>query len=221
MSDVRITRFMGWLGLLTLIAFFIGFGVLSGNNQPNENASGATVVTWVNAHQSMRWAQIYVIGVALTLTLLFVVQLSHILHDALGGKHFWPNVVFAAGIIFVAGEVVGGGIDATVLNIAAHNHQFLIAQQAHFIGQNNEIVMIYGLALLTLASGIAILSGSTLPTWLGIVSVVIGVLCVLGPIGLLGTLLAAVWLPVTGFVVASKAKNASTTAGVESPMGIN
>jgi hypothetical protein len=188
---------MGPTGLLTLIAFFVGFGVLSGN-QPSENASGARDVAWMNAHSAMRWAQIYVVAFGLTLLLLFVTQLRSILHDASGGRHFWPNVVFASGIIFVAGELAAGGVNATVFLIAAHNHEYAIAHLANFVGQNSEIAMIYGLALLTLATGIAILSGSTLPKWLGIVSVVIGIVCVLGPLGLIGTLAAAVWLPVLG-----------------------
>ncbi len=70
MSDERVTRLMGWIGLLTLISFVVGFGVLSGN-QPGENASGATDVAWMNSHSTMRWAQIYVIAFALTLVLLF------------------------------------------------------------------------------------------------------------------------------------------------------
>ncbi|HZM53504.1 MAG TPA: hypothetical protein VFC03_00580 [Acidimicrobiales bacterium] len=220
MNDERVTRFMGPLGLLTLISFFVGFGVLNGN-QPGENASGATDVAWMNAHSAMRWAQIYVIAFGLTLVLLFVTQLRYILHSSSSGRQFWPNIVFASGIIFVAGELAGGGVNATVFLVASHNHEYAIAHLANFVGQNSEIAMIYGLALLTLATGIAILSGSTLPKWLGIVSVVIGVVCVLGPLGLFGTLAAALWFPVLGFVVGSKSKTtASKVAGVESPARI-
>jgi hypothetical protein len=208
MSEARITRLMGWIGLLALISFFVGFGLLNGN-QPSENASGVTDVSWMNSHSTMRWAQIYVIAFALTLVLIFVAQLRRVLHDATNGRQVWPDLAFAAGIIFVAAELASGGVNATVFIIAAHNHDYAIAHLANFVGQNSEIAMIYGLALLTLTSGIAILSGSTLPRWIGIVSVIIGVVCVLGPLGLFGTLAAAVWLPVLGFVVAAKAKGAT------------
>ena len=206
MSDGRITRLMGWVGLLTLISFVVGFGVLSGN-QPSENASGATDVAWMNSHSTMRWAQIYVIAFGLTLVLVFVAQLRRILHDATNGRQLWPDLVFAAGIIFVAGELASGGVNATVFLIAAHNHDYVIAHLANFVGQNSEIVMIYGLALLTLTTGIATLAGSMLPRWIGIVSVIIGIVCVLGPIGFFGVLAAALWFPVLGFVVAAKVKS--------------
>ena len=124
-------------------------------------------------------------------------------------RQVWPDLVLAAGVIFVAAELASGGVNATVFPIAAHNHDYAIAHLANFVGQNSEIAMIYGLALLTLTTGIAILSGSTLPRWIGIASVIIGVVCVLGPLGLIGTLAAAVWLPVLGFVVAANAKSAA------------
>ena len=63
----------------------------------------------MNAHSSMRWAQIYFIGTALALFLVFVTQLRRILKDAADGQDLWPNLVFAAGIVFVAGEVVAVG----------------------------------------------------------------------------------------------------------------
>jgi hypothetical protein len=219
-NDERVSRWMGPIGLVALIALFVGFGVLGGD-QPSENASGAAVVSWFNAHAGMRWAQIYVIGFGLTLVLLFVTSLSRILREASTTRGPWPNLVFAAGIIFVGGEVAVGGVNATVLLLAAHNHQYAIAHLANFVGQNSEITMIYGLALLNLTTGIAVLSGSTLRRWLGIVSVVIAVACVLGPIGLIGTLAAALWIPVLGFAVGSRAKHTATpnVTGVASPVG--
>lgn len=205
MSEPRMTRFMGWIGLLALVLFVVGFGVLNGN-QPGENASGATDVAWMNSHSTMRWAQIYVIAFGLTIVLVFVAQLRRVLHDATNGRQVWPDLVVAAGIIFVAAELASGGVNATVFIIAAHNHDYAIAHLANFVGQNSEIAMIYSLALLTLTTGIAILTGSALPRWIGIVSVIIGVVCVLGPIGFFGVLAAALWFPVLGFVVAATLK---------------
>ena len=45
MNDERISRWMGPLGLLTVVAIFIGFGPLSGK-EPGQNASGATVAAY-------------------------------------------------------------------------------------------------------------------------------------------------------------------------------
>jgi hypothetical protein len=90
----------------------------------------------------MRWAQVYVIAFALTLLLLFVAQLRRILHEATDGRRVWPDLVFAAGLIFVAAELASGGVNATVFIIAAHNHDFAIAHLANFVGHMSEIGMI-------------------------------------------------------------------------------
>ena len=66
LSDERVTGWMGPLGLLTVIAIFIGFGPLSGKS-PSENASGLKVAAYYNAHMATSWASIYVVGLGLAL----------------------------------------------------------------------------------------------------------------------------------------------------------
>ena len=211
MSDPRMTRLMGWIGLLVLASLIV-VGVLNGN-PPNENASGVTDVVWMNSHSTMRWAQIYVIAFGLTLVLVYAAQLRRILHDATDGRQLWPDLVLVAGIIFVATELATSGVTATVFVLAAHNHDYAIAHLANFVGHNGKIPLVYGVALLTLTSGVAILAGSTLPRWVGIVSVLIGIVCVLGPIGFLGMAAAFfLWFPGVGFVVAAEMDSATSTS---------
>lgn len=192
---------MGPVGIAILALIFVVFGPLSGNT-PGENASGATVVSYwsTSTHQDLGWLSIYMVGLALALLLVWATQLRTILRDAEGRPSFLPNTAFAGGIIFVAGTVVTG-IDHMVLIVAAHNHQASIAQSANFIDQNNYLPFLFGLSLLTLATGACILNRSSLPKWLGWVSVIIGVLCVAGPLSFFGLIASGVWLAVAGFVV--------------------
>ncbi len=183
MSDERISRWMGPLGLLTVVAIFIGFGPLSGKS-PGENASGASVAAYYNAHTAQSWASVYVVGFGLALLVLFVSQLRTVLRHASGGQTFWPNVVFAAGILLVAGIVIAGVFEV-VLITAAHNHEFAIVKVMNFASDNNELGFIFGMALLTLATGASILlnrSTDPLPKTLGWWSLLVGVVSCLGPI---------------------------------------
>lgn len=211
MSGQRMNRWMGWLGLAILVLFFVGFGPLSGNS-PGENASGLTVVTYWNAHQTIGWAQIPVIGVGLALMVLFVSQLRDVLRGTADDRGPLPKVVYAAGVIFVADLVTAGALLHVPLLLAAHNHQAGIAQMLNFVNANNELALLFGMALLTLATGIAILTGSVLPKWLGRVSIVIGLVCCAGPIGFFGFLAGGIWLPVLGFVIRAKTKNSAQPA---------
>ena len=107
MSDERISRWMGPLGLLIVVAVFLGFGPLSGTS-PGENASGASVAAFYNAHSARSWASIYVVGFGLALMILFVSHLRTVLRKAGGAQTFWPNVAYAAGIVLVSAIVLAG-----------------------------------------------------------------------------------------------------------------
>lgn len=154
---------MGPLGLLTVIAIFIGFGPLSGNT-PGGNASGAAVAAYYNTHVARSWAGIYVVGFGLLLAILFVSQLRTVLRKVGGDQSFWPNVVFAAGIILVTGLAVSGIFQVAVI-LASHNHELAIAKTANFVSSNDELPFIFGMAVLTLATGASILSNRSTCPW--------------------------------------------------------
>jgi hypothetical protein len=210
MSDERVSRWMGPLGLLIVIAVFVGFGPLSGKS-PGENASGASVAAYYNAHVAMSWASIYVVGFGLALLILFVSQLRTVLRKAGGEQTFWPNVVFAAGLLLVAAVILAGTFQMVII-LASHNHEFAIVKQANFISDNNELGFIFGIALLTLATGASILlnrSTEPLPRTLGWYSLLVGVVTCLGPLGFFGLFGFGIWLIATGFVIGTKARRSA------------
>jgi hypothetical protein len=55
------------------------------------------------------------------------------------------------------------------------------------------------MAVLMLAAGIATVRRPVLPRWLGWAAIVIALLCLAGPIGFLGLLLAVIWILVVSF----------------------
>jgi hypothetical protein len=218
MNDERISRWMGPLGLLTVVAIFVGFGPLSGKT-PGQNASGARVAAYYNTHTVQSWASVYVVGFGLALLILFVSQLRTVLRNAGGGQTFWPNVVYAAGILLVAGIVIAGVFEV-VLITAAHNHEFAIVKTMNFVSDNNELGFIFGMALLTLAAGASILlnrSSNPLPKTLGWWSLLVGVVSCLGPLAFLSFLFGMpIWFIATGFVIGTKARRAAKGLGTES-----
>ena len=116
---------------------------------------------------SQEWAQIYVIGFGLALLVRFVTQLRDVLRDT-SGQRLLPNVVFAAAIILVAGIIVDGTLQIVMI-LAAHNREYAIVKTMNFVGQNNELAFLFGLALLMLATGLCILVSreAGLPKMLG------------------------------------------------------
>jgi hypothetical protein len=205
MKDSGVSRWMGFLAILVVVPIFLAFGPLSGNS-PGENASGIAVAHWYNTHTGQSWASIYLVGLGLAVLLLFVTQLRSALRQA-GSGELWSNMSFAAGIIFVAGFIVLGTFEVTLI-LAAHNHEYSIVKVFNFFGDNNELPIIFGMFLLGLTTGLAILlkrSATPLPKTLGWYSVLVGVLAIAGPFGFLDFLFGfPIWLIATGFVIATK-----------------
>jgi hypothetical protein len=205
MKDSGMNRWMGFIGLATVVAFFLGFGAFGGGG-PSENASGVSVAHWYNTHSAMSWASIYLVGLGLALLLIFTTQMRTVLL-ASGSKGPWANAAFGAGIIFVAGVVVLGTFQITLI-LAAHNHEYAIAKTVYFFSQNNELVLLFGVCMLTLTTGLAILLGrspASLPKTLGWYSVVVAVVAAAGPFSLFSVAFGfPIWLIATGFVVATK-----------------
>jgi len=205
MKDTGVSRWMGFIGLGAVVALFVGFGPLGGG-APGENASGVSVAHWYNTHSAQSWGSIYAVVLGLVLVLVFVTHLRTVL-GAAGGQQLWPNVAFASGIILAAGIVVAGSFQ-TVLILASHNDEYGIVKIANFVGQNNEILFLFGVGLLTLSTGLAILLNravTPLPKTLGWYSVLVGVISAAGPLSLFAFLFGfPIWLIATGFVVATK-----------------
>jgi hypothetical protein len=180
MRDTGITRWMGFIGIGAVVALFLGFGPFGGG-APGENASGVSVAHWYNTHSAQSWASIYLVALGLVLILVFATQLRTILRGA-GGQELWPTMTFASGIILAGGVLVMGSFQ-TVLILASHNHEYGIVKIANFVGSNNEILFLFGVGLLTLSTGLAILlnrAGTPLPKTLGWYSLLVAVICAAG-----------------------------------------
>ena len=207
MKDSALNRWMWLIGLVAFALVFVSFGPLS-SGQPNESASGAAVVHWYNAHVNAQWATIWLVGLALFLLLVFVSQLRNVLVQT-GGQRLWPNLAFASGILFVAGIVISGSFQVTLI-IAAHTHDYAVAHFVNFYDQNNEILLLVGVSFLTLSTGLAILLNrevAPLPKRLGWYSILVGLIGAAGPLSFFSFLFGLpIWLLATGIVIAVKSR---------------
>jgi hypothetical protein len=205
MKDPSMNRWMWLIGLVAAALFFVSFGPLS-NGSPNENASGTAVVHWYNTHANQQWITIWLIGLAVFLVLVYATQLRTVLVQA-GGQQLWPNIAFASGILFVAGVIVAGSFETTLI-LASHNHQFAVAHFINFYSQNDELLFLASIVFLTLSSGLAILLNrgiSPLPKLLGWYSILVAVVGMAGPLSFFAFLFGLpIWLVATGIVIAVK-----------------
>jgi hypothetical protein len=207
MKDSALNRWLWLIGLVAAALLFVSFGPLSSGG-PGENASGVSVAHWYNSHANQQWATIWLVGLSLFLLLVFVTQLRSVLVEA-GGQRLWPNVVFASGILLVAGVVVAGSFEITAI-LAAHNHDFAVAHIVNFYNSNDELLFLAGMVFLTLSTGLAILINrevAPLPKLLGWYSILVALVGSAGPLSLLALLFGLpIWILATGIVIAVKSK---------------
>jgi hypothetical protein len=205
MKDSSLNRWLWLIGFVAVALIFVSFGPLS-SGSPSENASGSTVAHWYNTHVNQQWLTIWLVGLALFLLLVFVTQLRTVLVEA-GGQRLWPNAAFASGILLLAGLIVDGSFEVTVI-LAAHNHDYAVAHLINFYNSNSELLLLAGMVLLTLSSGLAMLlnrGAAPLPKRLGWYSILVAVVGAAGPFSFFAFLFGfPVWILATGIVIAVK-----------------
>ncbi|HEX4175872.1 MAG TPA: hypothetical protein VHY81_08135 [Acidimicrobiales bacterium] len=219
MKDSRLNRWMWLIGLAAVALIFVSFGPL-GSGAPGENASGVAVANWYNTHVNQSWITIWLVGAALFLLLVFVTQLRAVLVEA-GGQRLLPNIVFAAGIMLVAGMIVAGALHMIVI-VSAHNHEYAVTHFINFMDSNDELLFLAGMVFLTLSTGLAILLNrevAPLPKRLGWYSLLVAVVGSAGPLSFLAFLFGfPVWILATGIVIAVK-QSRGTLGGDAGPGG--
>jgi hypothetical protein len=205
MKDSSLNRWLWLVGLIAVALLFVSFGPLSGSS-PGENASGISVAHWYNTHVNQQWATVWMVGLALFLLMVYVTQLRTVLIEA-GGQRLLPNVAFASAVILIAGIIVAGSFEITLI-LAAHNHDYAVAHFVNFYSTNNELLFLAGLDFLTLSTGLAILLNrgvAPLPKLLGWYSILVAVVGSAGPLSFFAILFGLpVWILATGIVIAVK-----------------
>lgn len=203
MSNDRLSRWMGPIGLGSVVAFVIGFVILNDGNAPGKNAPATTVVSYFQAHSTRETWSLYVVAAGVILAAFFVGGLRTVLRKA-NESHSWlADTAFAGGILFIGGFATGGFLQWTLIS-AARNSQLTLAANLNFLSQSIMLPAQAGLVVLAVAAGLAILLGSDIPAWLGYLALAIGVVSAIGPIGIIAVLLTPVWMTLFGFVVGAK-----------------
>jgi hypothetical protein len=217
MKDSALNRWLWLVGVVIVALIVVSFGPLSSGG-PGENASGLTVANWYNSHVNQQWLTVWLVGAALFLLLVYVTQLRTVLVEA-GGQRLWPNVAFASGILLVAGFIVLGSFEITVI-LASHNRDYTVAHFVNFYTSNAELLFLAGLVFLTFSTGLAILLNrgvAPLPKLLGWYSILVAVVGAAGPLSFFALLFGLpIWLIATGIVIAVKERR-GTLGGSSGP----
>jgi len=200
MATSRFERFLPWAGVLAGVCFAVGGYLPTGPS----NADDPTRLQWITDHTGVGIAN----GVAAALLSVTVLFFSAAVRAALRsgepGESSYSSVAFAGMVAFAAGSGFNGMLQLATVGAAADGHADAVTTLG-YLGDFTWVPWVAASAAMFLAIGLGGLRTAALPRWLSIPTVVLGVLCLLGPTGVAVFLLSPMWFVVTGLVLRRRA----------------
>lgn len=188
MSD-RLNRLAPLTGVV-LIALLVTSGALIGN-EPKSGATAARVISFYQSHRTKIELSAYLTGLSVFFGLFFY----GLLRDHLGrveSARRLASTAFAGAVTFA----VGGTLSAGTMIALADVPGTLGAGAAQALNVlENDLALFadgVGIAVLLMASGLAILRGRQLPTWLGWAAIAFSLASLL-PLRFVNLPLVALW----------------------------
>lgn len=179
-------------GVVFVVMLIVSFFITS---TPDSSASGASVITYYSAQSNKRAANItsVLIDLSVVFGLFFFGYLRDRLRHSDIGERLAP-IAFGGAVIFATGGLLTSGTTLALTDVPKKLTP--AAAQALNILSNDlfDTVLVIGISVLTLATGIIILRSRLLPVWIGWLSIVIGVVAIAGPLGFFALPATAIWI---------------------------
>ena len=150
-------------------------------NVPASDASPVSILHYYRTHKHQFAISAFLIPPAVVFGLIWFSYLRTWLQRR-DVDHRWGTLTFAGGILFA---VTGGTVGGVLIALADAPDRLTLsgAQTLNFL-QNDipSILASMAFGMMAIAAGVAMLKSALLPTWLGLVSLVLGILGLL-PVG--------------------------------------
>lgn len=193
----RIARFAPLTGalfaILTAIAFF------SGEETPDTNATPLKVAAFYHLHRSNIETSAVLIAFAFLFAVFFSGALAGYLRRT-GSSPGPTGLIIAGGVLMAAGAGILAGVEYGL----AHDLRYFgpqTIQTLNVLDNQLFLPLVIGGSVFGVASGLAILEGSGLPSWLGWVALVLGIVAAIPPIGFFALLVLLLWSLVVSVMI--------------------
>ena len=175
-------------GAAFAVLFAVGF--LTSGETPDTKATGEEVIAHYKDSGKVFLA-IFTIVIGAVLFAFFAGALRDALRAA--GREWLATVAFAGGIVYSVGLALFA-MSQVALSDAADLGQPQVAQALNILDNDNFFPAVVGFSILLLATGLHVLGSGVLPRWLGVLSLVMGVVAVAGPAGFVVFLAFPLWV---------------------------
>jgi len=160
------------LGLIFVVLVAASASVAS---TPNTSNSPASILAFFQTHTGQVRASAFLVPPAVVFGLFWFAYLRNWLQrDDVHER--WGAIAFAGGILFAVTGAVAGGVEFALVDTPAHLTASTATALNFLEGDVPFILASMAFGVMAIAAGIAIIKSRSLPTWLGVFSVVVGIL---------------------------------------------
>jgi hypothetical protein len=185
--------------VLLAVTFVTGFvAALATGADTNPDSSLATIESaYDQSHLSIMIASYA--GMAACAVLIF---LGVALRSALRAQRpTWTADVAMLGFVVIALTIASWVVSGLALWHAVDQGEDASVRTLNFVDTSNFLPLMLGMICAYVGAGAAGLVSGTLPRWLAVASIVVGLLAPLGPLGFVPALLLPIWLVVVSALV--------------------
>jgi hypothetical protein len=215
MPTSRFDKFLAVSGILAAIVFVVaGFH----GDPPGVNASAHARVLWYVDHKTISVIGGFATAYFAVLFAFFTTGVRKVLRSGEPGESTYSTAALAGGILVAAGSIFTA-VMALASVEAADKSQDAVVTTLAFVGDFSWLPLIAGLAVFYLATGLGGLRTATLPKWVSIVTILLGVACLLGPAGIGAWFATPLWLVVVSVLMLRRigSEQPISTAGTSTP----
>lgn len=204
MHSSRVSRWAPLTGIVA--AALMAAAVLLSGETPDTGDGGQRILDFYSSNESDQTASAILLGYGSLFLIFFASSLRSGLRRANPDAEGPATLAFGGGLLMATGLMLLAGITAAfVQNTDALDP--IAAQAVNALNDGIWMPFIAGQSVFLLGSGVAILRGGSLPSWLGWVAIVLGVVSTT-PVGFFAFFVTLVWIVVVAVLLTRRASQA-------------
>jgi hypothetical protein len=208
MHTSKFERFLPYTGVLAGVLFAIG-GYLP---KMSDKLGDPNAVALMNDNATRNVIAAVAQALCCVVLLFFAAALRRVLRSGEGGESTYSGVAYAGTILVAASQATNAWLIFAGTDAADH-HDANVVNTLGYLGIDGWLPWLAASAAMLIPAGLGGLHNAVLPRWLGIVTLILGVACLLGPTGIAVWFATPVWLVVTGVVMGQRQEAEQPTLG--------
>ena len=211
MPQSTFEKFLPASGILAGILFALG-GYLA--KLPESTTDNPVAV--ITGHETQNMVSFIATALFAVTFAFFTVGIRQALRSGEPGESTYSSAAFAGGIIVATVSALSAWITLSLMDVV-DDKDVVTAKAISALGIGSWVPLMVGLAVLLLSTGLGGLRTAVLPKWLAIVTIVLGVCCLLGPTGFAVWFAMPLWCIAVSVVLVRRQSVDASSAPLREP----